>query len=57
MSCGDFSVSKCKKEALRQAQHDAVERGSAVLLHAATVVKNFQVTADPGAANMAALCA
>ncbi len=45
-SCGQTSISECKRQALSQAQRNAVERGSAVLVRSASEVKNFELTRD-----------
>ncbi|MDH3601438.1 MAG: hypothetical protein OEU26_17640 [Candidatus Tectomicrobia bacterium] len=45
-SCGKLSISDCKRQALLQAQRNAVERGSAVLVRSASEVKNFALTQD-----------
>lgn len=45
-SCGELSISDCKQQALIQAQRNAVERGSAVLVRSATEMKNFEFTQD-----------
>ena len=45
-SCGQLSISDCKRQALLQAQRNAVERGSAVLVRSASEMKNFALTQD-----------
>ncbi len=54
VGCGEESLQKCQTRALRSAERDATEKGSIVIVQAATQIDNFQLTKDQVKTNVQA---